>query len=127
MWKRRSFLTSSAAFVGAGLLASHDGQADKIHPHGVLSARLLLNKAFTKAVAGSYQPAVVQDRLHQSVLREAPAEIVHKGLGTRDIPRPNQGEASSFLGVLIQTRLTPAKHQRECSVPRLAVLSGRTH
>jgi hypothetical protein len=41
MWKRRSFLTSSAAFVGAGLLASHGGQADKTHPHGVLSASLM--------------------------------------------------------------------------------------
>jgi hypothetical protein len=39
--KRRSFLSSSAAFVGAGMLASHDGQADKIHPHHVHAASLM--------------------------------------------------------------------------------------
>jgi Protein of unknown function (DUF3500) len=39
--KRRSFLCSSAAFVGAGVLASHDGQADKIHPHRVHAASLM--------------------------------------------------------------------------------------
>jgi hypothetical protein len=35
--KRRSFLSSSAAFVGAGMLASHD----KIHPHHVHAASLM--------------------------------------------------------------------------------------
>jgi hypothetical protein len=39
--KRRSFLSSSAAFVGAGILASHDGQADKIHPHHIHAASLM--------------------------------------------------------------------------------------
>lgn len=39
--KRRSFLSSSAAFVGAGMLASHDGQAEKIHPHHVHAASLM--------------------------------------------------------------------------------------
>jgi hypothetical protein len=39
--KRRSFLSSSSAFVGAGMLASHDGQADKIHPHHVHAASLM--------------------------------------------------------------------------------------
>ena len=39
--KRRSFLSSSSAFVGAGMLASHDGQADKIHPHYVHAASLM--------------------------------------------------------------------------------------
>jgi hypothetical protein len=40
--KRRSFLHSSAAFVGATMLASHDdGQADKIHPHHVHAASLM--------------------------------------------------------------------------------------
>jgi hypothetical protein len=39
--KRRSFLSWSAAFVGAGMLASHDGQADKIHPHHVHAASLM--------------------------------------------------------------------------------------
>ena len=55
MWKRRSFLTSSAAFVGAGLLASHDGQADKIHPHGILSASLMTECAnrFIAALDGN--------------------------------------------------------------------------
>jgi hypothetical protein len=39
--KRRSFLCSSAAFVGAGMLTSHNGQADKIHPHRVHAASLM--------------------------------------------------------------------------------------
>jgi len=39
--KRRSFLSSSAAFVGASLLPSHDSQADKIHPHHVHAASLM--------------------------------------------------------------------------------------
>jgi hypothetical protein len=43
--KRRSFLRSSAGFVEAGLLASHDGRADKIHPHGVHAASLKTESA----------------------------------------------------------------------------------
>ena len=40
--KRRSFLHSSAAFVGTTMLASHDdGQADKVHPHHVHAASLM--------------------------------------------------------------------------------------
>jgi hypothetical protein len=39
--KRRSFLCSSAAFVGAGMLASDDGQADNIHPRRVHAASLM--------------------------------------------------------------------------------------
>src|SRR5258707_3649225 len=39
--KRRSFLSSSAAFVGASLLPSHDSQPDKIHPHHVHAASLM--------------------------------------------------------------------------------------
>src|SRR6202047_3806075 len=39
--KRRSFLSSSAAFVGAVIVASHDDQADKIHPHRVHAVSLM--------------------------------------------------------------------------------------
>ena len=39
--KRRSFLSSSAAFVGASMLPSHDAQVDKIHPHHVHAASLM--------------------------------------------------------------------------------------
>jgi hypothetical protein len=39
--KRRSFLGSSAAFVGAGMLASDDGHADAIHPHRAPAASLM--------------------------------------------------------------------------------------
>jgi len=39
--KRRSFLSSSAAFVGASMLASQDTQVDKNHPHHVHAASLM--------------------------------------------------------------------------------------
>lgn len=39
--KRRSFLRSSAAFVGASLLASSDCHADEIHPQHTHAASLM--------------------------------------------------------------------------------------
>jgi hypothetical protein len=38
--KRRSFLCSSAALIGGGLLGSGDSHADQIHPHRVHTAAL---------------------------------------------------------------------------------------
>ncbi len=39
--KRRSFLRSSAALVGAGMLASSDSHADHVNPHSVHAASLM--------------------------------------------------------------------------------------
>ena len=39
--KRRSFLYSSAALVGAGVLATGDSHAGHIHPHSVHAASLM--------------------------------------------------------------------------------------
>lgn len=39
--KRRSFLRSSAALVGAGILGSGDSHADHLHPHSVHAASLM--------------------------------------------------------------------------------------
>jgi hypothetical protein len=39
--KRRSFLCSTAALAGAGVLGSGDGHADQIHPHQVRAASLM--------------------------------------------------------------------------------------
>jgi hypothetical protein len=39
--KRRSFLSSSAAFVGAGMLAWDTGHADDIHPHHLHASSLM--------------------------------------------------------------------------------------
>ena len=39
--KRRSFLCSTAALAGAGVLGSGDGHADQIHPHQVRAASIM--------------------------------------------------------------------------------------
>ena len=39
--KRRSFLRSSAALLGAGMLGSSDSHADHIHPHSDHAASLM--------------------------------------------------------------------------------------
>src|SRR5438093_8820031 len=39
--KRRSFLSSSAALIGAGMVGLDDGHADQIHPHGTLASSLM--------------------------------------------------------------------------------------
>src|SRR5215471_2242150 len=39
--KRRSFLSSSAALAGAGVLGSADGHEDQFHPHQVHAASLM--------------------------------------------------------------------------------------
>jgi hypothetical protein len=39
--KRRSFLWSSAAFAGVGILSAGDSSADDIHPHHLLAASLM--------------------------------------------------------------------------------------
>ena len=97
--KRRSFLASSAALVGAGMLGRGDGHADEIHPHHVHAASIMTECAnrFLAALDASQRakatiPFATDERLNWHYIPRP-----RKGLPLGEMTPPQKHLASALL------------------------------